>query len=323
MPPRAPRSRRAARAARAPGRPRSGRRARACAAAPRSRARRARAGPGPRWPAPTRPDRRGSARAAPARRRRRSAPSDFAAWARTGQSSDASAAIRAGTHAAPPTRPRARAAEIRTSIESLRSSSARAARGAWIAGEAQGPREARVELDLGTAGREPTRTSATGEGPSSQRREDRLDGPWRSEPLDDPLRRQHVGDQAPDQHLGGARRGGAGESRAGDEAHVGVGVAQQRDDLLDDGRDAGSGEQQRGAGAGGRAAGPRLGTQARQQSGRLHRLADRARIAPASRDPDTRRRSRPRGRPGPRRCERREQIARDRADVAAAQAPPA
>ena len=75
--------------------------------------------------------------------------------------------------------------------------------------------------------------------------------------------------------LGGARSAGAGKAGAGDEADVGILVAQQGDDLLDDRGDARSGQQQRGASAGGRAAGSEARGQLGQQCRRPPSRADR------------------------------------------------
>ena len=169
MRPRAPRPPRAGRAARGRGRRRSDRRARACAAAPRC---------------PGSPSSR-SARAALARthqarseRQASSGPSASTARQRAERLRGlgahrpvlrSSAAISAGTQAASPTRPSARAAEIRTSVESTLQQCGECGRGAGIAGEAQRSREAGVELDLIAAGRDARENVGDRRGPLLQR----------------------------------------------------------------------------------------------------------------------------------------------------------
>ena len=146
---------------------------------------------------------------------------------------------------------------------------------AGVVGEAERAGETGVELDLAAARGDAGEGVRDGEGPCSS--VSRIVSTAQGAPSRSMIRSggQQPGDEGPDQHLGGARSSGTGEPGAGDEADVGVRVPQQRHDLLDHRRKPGPGQQQRGAGAGRRAAGSESRGQAGDQRRRLHRLADR------------------------------------------------
>ena len=184
-----------------------------------------------------------------------SAPSDFAAWARTGHASESSGVDqRRQAGGLPDPAERACGGDPHLHRVAVQQGGERGC-AARVVGEAEGASEAGVELDLAAARRDAGEDIRDRRGPCSRVR--RIVSTAQGAPSRSMIRSggSSAGDQGPDQHLGGVRGGGAGEPGAGDEAHVGVGVAQQRDDLLDDRRDAGSRQQQRGAGARGRAAG--------------------------------------------------------------------
>ena len=206
------------------------------------------------------PGRSASRPRAPARRAGAEPPSDFAAWARTGQASSLQRPRQDGTPAAAE-RPSARAAVIRTST-SRRSAAGAASAGAprRVAGEAERPRHWRRARPRGRSGRCRRACRGRAKGPTR--------GCWRIVPTAQgtPSRSmirsggRRGGERRAPRIRISAARGVGGRGREAGSRRRGGRRGPHRPGAGDDlpRRDRGQpgpGQQQRGAGASGRAAG--------------------------------------------------------------------